>query len=149
MQYAARAVPALSLDAIKSYQPVHPAGPSSSSAVSVYDVLSRLHARPEDDGHAIKLSRAAAICQEFTKKYEDRDWVLLKGDDIWMRIHHLIVDSVEAPGPTWVRTTGLDQSWEVSHHVWQSDHEMDRMADFLSYSSPPPLEQVIPDKVSA
>lgn len=78
------------------------------------EIASRLHGRSEDDGHAIKLSRAAAICQELTRKYEDRDWIKIKGDDTWMRIHNLIVDSVTAPGPTWVRTAGVDQSWDVS-----------------------------------
>lgn len=78
------------------------------------EVVSRHHAFVQDDGHAIKLGRAAALCQELTKKYEDRDWVVIKGDDTWMRVHHLIADSVAAPGPTWVRTTGVDQSWDVS-----------------------------------
>lgn len=76
--------------------------------------MSRLHNFAEDDGHAIKLARAAVICQEISKKYEDRDWVKIKGDDMWTKIHHLIADSVEAPGPTWVRTAGLDGAWEVS-----------------------------------
>ncbi len=36
----------------------------------------------------------------------------IKGDEQWMQVHHLIVDSVEAPG-SWVRTTGLDGAWKV------------------------------------
>lgn len=78
------------------------------------ETISRIHAFSEDDGHAIKLGRAAAICQELTKKYEDRDWVTIKGDGTWMRVFNLIVDSTAAPGPTWVRTTGIDESWDVS-----------------------------------
>lgn len=31
-----------------------------------------------------------------------------------MKIHHLIADSVEAPGPVWVRFPGLDEAWTVS-----------------------------------
>lgn len=67
-----------------------------------------------DDGHAIKLSRAAAIAQDVSRKYSAEDWMMIKGDDMWTRIHHLIADSVEAPGPMWVRTAGLDSAWTVS-----------------------------------
>ncbi|KAJ4389416.1 hypothetical protein N0V93_006884 [Gnomoniopsis smithogilvyi] len=106
IQYAGRAVPALPLDQLKAYQPKK--GLNS----SLPDILSRLHEfAPHDDGHAVKLSRAAVITQQISSKYSDRDWKIIKGDDMWMRIHHLIADSVESPGPTWVRTTGLDQAW--------------------------------------
>lgn len=67
-----------------------------------------------DDGHAIKLARAAGICQEVTKKYQDRDWVLVKGDDTWSKINHLILDSLQSPGEYWVRSAGLDEAWTVS-----------------------------------
>lgn len=67
-----------------------------------------------DDGHAIKLARAAGICQEVTRKYQDRDWVLIKGDDMWSKINHLILDSLQSPGEYWVRSAGLDEAWTVS-----------------------------------
>lgn len=67
-----------------------------------------------DDGHAIKLARAAGICQEVTKKYQHRDWVLIKGDDTWSKINHLILDSLQSPGEYWVRSAGLDEAWTVS-----------------------------------
>lgn len=67
-----------------------------------------------DDGHAIKLARAAGICQEVTKKYQDRDWVLIKGNDTWDKINHLIIDSLQSPGVYWVRSAGLDEAWTVS-----------------------------------
>ncbi|KAF3770979.1 hypothetical protein M406DRAFT_344427 [Cryphonectria parasitica EP155] len=105
IQYAARGVPELSLDDLKAYQP------KKTDKSSVADIMSRLHNFVEDDGHAIKLGRAAVICQETTKKYEDREWMVIKGDDLWMKVHHLIADSVEAPGETWVRTTGLEEAW--------------------------------------
>lgn len=77
--------------------------------------MTRLHDfAPHDDGHAVKLSRAAVITQQISERYIDRDWMVIKGEDLWMRVHHLIADSVEAPGPTWVRTTGLDENWTVS-----------------------------------
>lgn len=67
-----------------------------------------------DDGHAIKLARAAGICREVTRKYHDRDWVLIKGDDAWAKINHLILDSLQSPGENWVRSAGLDEAWTVS-----------------------------------
>jgi hypothetical protein len=39
--------------------------------------------------------------------------LIIRGDDTWAKILHLIVDSVEAPGQHWVRTTGLDEAWNV------------------------------------
>lgn len=43
--------------------------------------------------------------------------MVIKGDDLWTKVHHLIADSVEAPGATWVRTTGLDEAWNVSFRL--------------------------------
>ncbi|KAK1766177.1 HypA protein [Phialemonium atrogriseum] len=105
VQYAARAVPPLSLDSITLYRPRDESGKMPA------DVVSRLHLF-DDDGHAIKLGRAAGICQELSTKYQGKDWTVIRGDDVWMKVHRLIVDSVEAPGPHWVRTTGLDEAWE-------------------------------------
>lgn len=80
--------------------------------------MKRLHNFAADDGHAIKLARAAAIQEGLSKNYENRDWLLIKGDDVWNRIHHLIADSVEAPGETWVRTAGLEEAWSVSSYSY-------------------------------
>ena len=38
----------------------------------------------------------------------------IKGEDLWMKVHHMVVDSVEGPGPNWVRGAGLDEMWKVS-----------------------------------
>lgn len=80
------------------------------------DIISRLHDFP-DDGHAIKLGRAALICQEACRAYEGTpvgDRFMVKGEDMWQRVLGLIVDSVEAPGPNWVRSAGFKEAWEVS-----------------------------------
>lgn len=63
-----------------------------------------------EDGHAIKLARAAGICRDVTEKYQDRDWVLIKGDDTWDRINHLIIDSLQGgrPGEYWARGGSRD-----------------------------------------
>ncbi|KAK1778377.1 hypothetical protein QBC45DRAFT_414289 [Copromyces sp. CBS 386.78] len=97
VQYAARGAPELSLDAITSYQPKE-----KKASGTPEEIISNLHFF-EDDGHAIKLARAARICQLY---YQTRD------DDYWNKIYHLIVDSVLAPGPHWVRSCGFDEAWE-------------------------------------
>ncbi|KAK4230441.1 hypothetical protein QBC38DRAFT_507535 [Podospora fimiseda] len=110
LQYAARGVPELGVDKLTGYQPKN-----AREGESIQDIISRLHEFP-DDGHGIKLGRAAVVCRNFCKKYEDqgKDWVQIQGDDTWKKVCHLIVDSVEAPGDTWVRSGGFDEAWEVS-----------------------------------
>jgi hypothetical protein len=68
----------------------------------------------EDEGHAIKLARAAAICQDVSKPYEDREWMTIKGADAWLSIQRLIFDSVVSPGKKWVWSQGHDEAWKVS-----------------------------------
>lgn len=110
-QYAARAVPPMSIDRIAAYKPK--SGTAATKEEEPIDVVSRLHSF-DDDGHAIKLGRAAGICQQVSAQYEDRDWMRLKGRENWMKVLHMIVDSVEGPGQRWVRTTGLEEAWKVS-----------------------------------
>ena len=76
------------------------------------EIISRLHDFP-DDGHAIKLGRASLICHDICKRYENREWVRIEGDDLWTKIYHLTVDSVEAPGPNWVRSCGFEEAWKA------------------------------------
>lgn len=108
-QYAARAVPPMSIDRIAAYKPK--SGTAATKEEEPIDVVSRLHSF-DDDGHAIKLGRAAGICQQVSAQYEDRDWMRLKGRENWMKVLHMIVDSVEGPGQRWVRTTGLEEAWK-------------------------------------
>jgi hypothetical protein len=80
------------------------------------EVISRLH-KFDEDGHIIKLGRAALVVQQLLKKYENADWINLKGDAIWNKIDHMIVDSVGDGGDTngnWVRGAGDERAWEVS-----------------------------------
>lgn len=84
------------------------------------EIISDLHPRQED-GHAIKLARAAAICQEATAPYADRGWVQLRGDDTWARVHHLVRDAVTGPGEQWVWCAGQDEAWKVSGG-WDPSH---------------------------
>ncbi|KAI6353982.1 hypothetical protein MCOR25_008803 [Pyricularia grisea] len=118
VQYAARAVPALSLERIAAYEAKPKDDKFTTAAASggtsnVSDLVSRLHDL-DDDGHAIKLVRAAAICQQVSQPLEDKlgDRLPLRGKEIWNKVHHLIVDAAEGPGPRWVRTTGLESAWK-------------------------------------
>ncbi len=106
LQYAARGCPPLDPERIQRHKAKEPDAPTPMA------VISRLHAR-QDDGHAVKLGRAALVCQQNSRQYEDRKWMMIRGDEQWMQVHHLIVDSIEAPG-TWVRSTGLEGAWKVS-----------------------------------
>ncbi|KAI1103062.1 hypothetical protein F4804DRAFT_333649 [Jackrogersella minutella] len=105
VQYAARACPPLSLDHISSYIP------RDKKSNSVNELLSRLH-NLEEDGHAIKLFRAVGLGQTVSKKYEDKDWIKIKGD-LWNKVNNLVVDSVTFGGPNWVRGAGDPKAWEV------------------------------------
>ncbi|KAK3308158.1 uncharacterized protein B0T15DRAFT_490753 [Chaetomium strumarium] len=108
LQYAARGVPELSVEKLASYQPQKP-----HAGGSLPEIIARLHTFP-DDGHAIKLGRATGVCHNICRKYEDegKDWLKVKGEDMWKRVSHLVVDSVEAPGPHWVRSCGFDEAWK-------------------------------------
>ncbi|KAH6840925.1 hypothetical protein B0I37DRAFT_438424 [Chaetomium sp. MPI-CAGE-AT-0009] len=107
LQYAARGAPELSVEKLAAYQP---RGPDTGGSLA--DIVSRLHTL-EDDGHSIKLARAAVICRNICKKYEDegKDWLKVKGDGMWEKVCHLIVDSVKAPGQRWLRSCGFDEAW--------------------------------------
>ncbi|KAL2135403.1 hypothetical protein VTI74DRAFT_8636 [Chaetomium olivicolor] len=108
LDFAARGVPELSVAKLEAYKPRKP-----DAGGSLSEIISRLHTFP-DDGHAIKLGRAAVICHNICKKYEDegKDWLRVKGEDMWKKVCHLIVDSVEAPGAHWVRSCGFDEAWK-------------------------------------
>jgi hypothetical protein len=108
IQYAARGSPQLSVSAIEGYAPRDGGGETDP-----LQIVKGMH-NIDDDGHAIKLGRAAGICQQQSAAYEDRDWMMVKGKNMWNKVHHMIVDSVLAPGPRWVRSAGMEEAWKVS-----------------------------------
>ena len=68
--------------------------------------------RFEDDGHSSKLIRALAHGKRVCKKWEhNNDAFRIKGD-MWDQIGHMVIDSVEANGPRWVRSAGFDEAWK-------------------------------------
>lgn len=107
LTYAAIGVPDLPLDKIKAYQPENPAVAS----MTAEEIMSKYHPM-EDEGHAIKLARAAAICQDVSQPYEDREWMTIKGVDAWLSIQRLIFDSIVSPGKKWVWGQGHDEAWK-------------------------------------
>jgi hypothetical protein len=60
-----------------------------------------------DDGHAAKLVRAVAEVDKLSGGWKTDD-----GKDVWRAVAHLAIDSVEAPGPTWVRNSGWEEAWK-------------------------------------
>ncbi|RYO73719.1 hypothetical protein DL766_009063 [Monosporascus sp. MC13-8B] len=110
-QYTARACPELLLDRIASYEPKDK-GPGP----AIDRLLPRIHAF-EDDGHTSKLFRAVEVGRRAISRYENDNnnkscWVLIRGPELWDKIMHLTVDSVEAPGPNWVRGAGDAEAWK-------------------------------------
>ncbi|KAI1414298.1 hypothetical protein F5Y13DRAFT_188398 [Hypoxylon sp. FL1857] len=103
IQYAARNCPPLRLDELVSYVP--------KKVRSTEELLRRVQDLETDDGHAIKLFRAVGTGQTVSVKYEDKDWIKIKGD-LWDKVNHLIVDSLEAPDPRWVRGAGDPKAWD-------------------------------------
>jgi hypothetical protein len=66
------------------------------------DIFKRVKAY-HDDGHACKLVRALANGEQVCKKYEDKDWFLIKGD-MWRKLGNMAIDNVEAGSPDYIRS---------------------------------------------
>ncbi|TGJ78477.1 hypothetical protein E0Z10_g10291 [Xylaria hypoxylon] len=104
LQYAARGSAPVSLQKIATYVP------KEKTRKPTTDLLPRIYAL-HDDGHASKLVRAIGVCQDASKKYEDKAWLQIKGEDLWTKLNQLVVDSVEGDEPKWVRGAGDAAAW--------------------------------------
>lgn len=102
VMYTSRGCPALSVDEIKNYKP---------TSNSDWDGLIKRINRFEDDGHASKLVRALAHGQKTCAGYEGKEGFVIEGD-MWKKLGHMAVDSVEAGEPHWVRSCGFQKAWE-------------------------------------
>ncbi|CAN9111464.1 unnamed protein product [Alternaria alternata] len=100
--YVSRGCPSLLINEINSYAPTKDSG--------IGEVIKRVN-KVEDDGHACKLVRAVANAEAVCKKWEGKEGMLIKGD-IWRKIGHMALDSVEAGEPHWVRSCGFKEAWE-------------------------------------
>ncbi|KAI1326874.1 HypA protein [Xylariaceae sp. FL0255] len=103
LSYASRACAPASLDKIMAYIP---------KDVET-DILTRVVAL-DDDGHVSKLVRSIQICQQASKKFEEEQWIKLKGGELWSKLQRLALDAAEAPGPRWVRGAGESEAWKAS-----------------------------------
>src|ERR1700712_5594749 len=98
--YVSRGSPALLLDEIINYKPKQPSAAGTDPWPAIIQRVDRF----EDDGHSSKLIRALAHGKRVCKKWEhNNDAFRIKGD-MWDQIGHMVIDSVEASGPNWVRS---------------------------------------------
>lgn len=100
--YASRRSPGLLLDEIVNYR--SPRDGSWDASIKRIIPLS-------DDGHASKLVRALAHGEQVCAPYEAKEGFVIKGD-MWRLLAQMAVDSVEAGGPTWVRSAGFEEAWK-------------------------------------
>lgn len=100
--YASRGCPPLLLDEITNYTPSQESG---------WDKIIQRVNKMDDDGHAAKLVRALANGQQVCKPYEAKEGFVIKGD-MWLKLGHMAIDSVEAGEPHWVRSCGFEKAWE-------------------------------------
>jgi hypothetical protein len=106
--YASRVSPTLLLDEIKNYQPTSSTPLNRHSSWD--DIIKRVNGL-EDDGHASKLVRAFAHGEEACKEFEGVKGFPIKGD-MWRVMGGMVVDSVEAGEPKWVRSCGFEEAWK-------------------------------------
>ncbi|KAJ9661654.1 hypothetical protein H2198_001830 [Neophaeococcomyces mojaviensis] len=103
--YVSRGSPLLIKEEITEYKPKNPGDNWPELFKRVDDLM--------DDGHASKLLRALANGEQTCKEFEDgdgKDWPV-KGD-MWLKLGHMAIDSVEGAGTRWARNVGWDQAWE-------------------------------------
>jgi hypothetical protein len=106
--YVSRGAPALLLGEIKNYKPKQPSAVGTDPWPTIIQRVDRF----EDDGHASKLIRALAHGKRVCKKWEDKNDSFMIRGDMWDQIGHMVIDSVEANGPRWVRSAGFDEAWK-------------------------------------
>ena len=102
--YASRGSPELLLEEVKGYE-------GKGGKLQSWDEVIKRVNRFADDGHASKLLRTLAHGEDICKDFEGKDGFEVKGD-MWVRLGNMVMDSVEAGGPTWVRSCGFDEAWE-------------------------------------
>jgi hypothetical protein len=100
--YVSRGCPDLLSDEVHNYAPTKDS--------DMGGVIKRVN-RVEDDGHACKLVRAIANAEAVCKGHEGKEGFRVKGD-MWRKLGHMAVDSVEAGEPHWVRSCGFEEAWE-------------------------------------
>jgi hypothetical protein len=104
--YASRRAPPLLTREITDYRPKRESGWAG--------LFARINGLGEDDGHAAKLLRTVGAVQKVSEKYGEGMDLRIEGD-MWLKIGHMVVDSVEGYGgkdePKWGRSVGFDEAW--------------------------------------
>jgi Questin oxidase-like len=104
--YASRKSPKLLLNEITDYAPKQPS--------DGWEQIFKRVDRHRDDGHAAKLVRVVAHGQQASGPFEAKGSWPIQGDS-WLKLAHMVIDSVEDDGSHWVRSTGFPQAWEEFH----------------------------------
>ncbi|KAF2496682.1 hypothetical protein BU16DRAFT_458022 [Lophium mytilinum] len=105
--YASRRSPDLLIDEVTSYKPKIAIKNASDSWANVFERVRNY----SDDGHSAKLVRAVAHGQTISEPYEATDSFRVK-QDMWLNLGNMVIDSVEAGEPRWVRSAGFPQAWD-------------------------------------
>jgi Questin oxidase-like len=103
--YASRKSPKLMINEITDYSPKQPGD---------WEQIFKRVDRHEDDGHAAKFIRALAHGQEACAPFEEKELWPIQGKS-WLRLAHMVIDSVEDDGNHWVTSAGFPQAWEGFH----------------------------------
>lgn len=97
--YASRGCPDILINEITDYKPKK----------AQDDVVRRI-LEINDDGHSSKLIRALAHGKEVCGKY-GAEVGEVQGD-MWDKLLHMVIDSVETTNTRWVRSAGFTEAWE-------------------------------------
>ena len=104
--YASRKSPKLLMDEITDYSPKRPD--------DGWEQIFKRVDQHEDDGHASKFIRALAHGRQASGPFEEKESWPIQGDS-WLKLAHMVIDSVEDDGNHWVRSAGFPQAWEQFH----------------------------------
>ncbi|KAF7559043.1 hypothetical protein G7046_g5112 [Stylonectria norvegica] len=122
-QYIARGCPPLQPDEIRKYVPKNNYIPEGKREISTPEELfPRYHRIPGDDGHIVKLARALVLAQHVSRKYADRPWIRIVDEDMWLRIHFILLDGTEHLDPKWVRSAGFEEAWDEQQKAGNAVH---------------------------
>lgn len=104
--YASRRAPEILLQEVEMYKPKIPPRDDREPLKEVFERAKE----KDDDGHSAKFVRAIAHGKNFTRKYEGQEGFMMNGN-LWDKLGHMAIDSVEDSGATWARSVGFDEAW--------------------------------------
>lgn len=108
IMYASRKSPDILVEEILNYKPKMPPKDENKPWAEIFERVKR----KEDDGHSAKFVRALAHGKDFCQRYERMGVYEFKmKGDMWDKVGHMAIDSVEDSGTTWARSVGFDKAW--------------------------------------